>query len=45
VADVLGLQRLWLHAERLQLKHPVDGQPLVIDAPLPTEWEHWNPFV
>ena len=45
VADLIGLQRLWLHAERLQLKHPVDGQPLVIDAPLPTEWELWNPFV
>ena len=45
VADLIGRQRLWLHAERLQLKHPVDGQPLVIDAPLPTEWELWNPFV
>ena len=45
VADLIGLQRLWLHAERLALPHPVSGQLLTIDAPLPTEWELWNPFV
>jgi tRNA pseudouridine65 synthase len=44
VADLIGLQRLWLHAEGLQLPHPVSGQPLVIDAPLPAEWGLWNPY-
>ena len=44
VADLMGLQRLWLHAESLQLDHPVSGQPLVIDAPLPAEWGLWDPF-
>lgn len=44
VADLIGLQRLWLHAERLQLPHPVSGQPLVIDAPLPAEWRLWDAF-
>ena len=42
VAGWLGLQRLWLHAERLQLTHPVSGLPLVIGAPLPPEWALWN---
>jgi tRNA pseudouridine65 synthase len=44
VASWLGLQRLWLHAERLQLTHPVSGLLLVIGAPLPSEWELWNPL-
>jgi len=44
VAIWLGLQRLWLHAERLQLTHPVSGLPLVIGAPLPPEWALWNPL-
>ena len=44
VADLIGLQRLWLHAERLQLPHPVNGRPLVIQAPLPPEWGLWDAF-
>ena len=44
VAGWLGLQRLWLHAERLQLTHPASGLPLVIGAPLPPEWALWNPL-
>ena len=44
VADLIGLQRLWLHAERLQLLHPVNGQALVIQAPLPPEWGLWDAF-
>jgi tRNA pseudouridine65 synthase len=44
VADLVGLQRLWLHAERLQMAHPVSGQALRIDAPLPAEWELWQAF-
>lgn len=41
VADLLGLQRLWLHAGRLELTHPVTGQPLLIEAPLGEEWARW----
>jgi tRNA pseudouridine65 synthase len=44
VADLIGLQRLWLHAECIQLPHPVNGQPLIIDSPLPQEWGLWNAF-
>jgi tRNA pseudouridine65 synthase len=32
--DSYGLQRLALHAFRLQLAHPVTGAPLVLNAPL-----------
>lgn len=44
VADLIGLQRLWLHATRLQLAHPVNGQALVIDAPCSAEWTLWDAF-
>jgi tRNA pseudouridine65 synthase len=44
VADLVGLQRLWLHATRLQLAHPVSALPLVIEAPLPDEWGLWATF-
>jgi len=44
VAELIGLQRLWLHATRLQLAHPVSAQPLVIEAPLPAEWGLWKTF-
>ncbi|WP_119156899.1 pseudouridine synthase [Caldimonas tepidiphila] len=30
----LGLQRLWLHAEALELPHPRDGTPLRLESPL-----------
>jgi hypothetical protein len=32
-----GLQRLFLHASRLQTAHPKDQSPLVIEAPPPPE--------
>lgn len=32
VAAHLGMQRLWLHAERLQLIHPVSGAALALQA-------------
>ncbi|MEY5029163.1 MAG: tRNA pseudouridine synthase [Pseudomonadota bacterium] len=41
VATHLGLQRLWLHALELDMRHPVSGQPLQIQAPLGSEWELW----
>ena len=44
VAAHLGLQRLWLHAQSLELQHPVSGQPLRLVSPLPCEWGLWNDF-
>lgn len=38
VAAHLGLQRLWLHALRLELAHPATGAPLCIEAPPGPEW-------
>ena len=45
VAERMGLQRLWLHAESLELAHPVSGQRLRWAAPLPNEWGLWHAFV
>ena len=42
VADLIGLQRLWLHAQSLELPHPVSGQQLRLAAPLPSEWALWD---
>ena len=44
VAELLGLQRLWLHAQSLTLTHPVSGQPLVIHSALADEWTLWDAF-
>lgn len=35
--EVLGIPRLFLHAERLRLGHPRTGEPLEIVAPLPDD--------
>ena len=32
-----GLKRMFLHARRIALKHPLTGAPLVFEAPLPAE--------
>ena len=42
VAERLGLQRLWLHALRLELPHPVSAAPLSIEAPCDQAWEVWG---
>jgi len=42
LAELLGLQRLWLHAVRLELAHPVTGQAVVIEAPMGDEWQRWS---
>lgn len=42
LAALLGLQRLWLHAGRLELEHPVSGQSVVIEAPPGPEWGTWR---
>lgn len=44
VADLIGLQRLWLHAQSLTLPHPVSGQVLRWVSPLPSEWGLWDAF-
>lgn len=41
LAELLGLQRLWLHAGRLGFRHPVSGEALSIEAPLGAEWALW----
>ena len=41
MAALIGQQRLWLHATRLALAHPVTGAALVIEAPLGAEWALW----
>lgn len=38
VAAHLGLNRLWLHAQRLALNHPVSGAPLVLEAVPDAAW-------
>lgn len=43
VAGLLGLQRLWLHAQRLQLQHPVTGAALDLAAPTDADWLRWRP--
>jgi tRNA pseudouridine65 synthase len=45
VADLVGLQRLWLHAESLELPHPVSGRLLRLASPLPSEWGLWHAYV
>ena len=32
-----GLRRMFLHAWRLQVPHPITGAPLRLEAPLPPE--------
>ncbi len=44
VAELLGVQRLWLHALRLELQHPVGGVSLAIEAPAGPDWERWAPY-
>ena len=38
LAAHFGLQRLWLHAQRLTLTHPVSGQTLQLEAEPGPEW-------
>ena len=42
VAAHLGVTRLWLHALRLDMRHPVSGQALTVDAPCGPEWGLWS---
>ena len=38
VAGFLGLQRLWLHALALEIRHPASGELLSLHAPPGPEW-------
>ena len=42
VAAHLGIQRLWLHALQLDIRHPVTGDMLALTAPLGDEWCSWT---
>ena len=42
LAALLGVQRLWLHALRLELRHPVSGAAMCLEAGLGPEWERWH---
>ena len=42
IAEHIGFNRLWLHALRLELSHPVHNAVLRIEAPLAPEWELWD---
>ncbi len=44
IAEHLGRQRLWLHAQSLAFNHPVSGQGLQLASPLPCEWGLWDGF-
>jgi len=45
VAAHLGINRLWLHAQALQLDHPVTGAPLALRAEAGPEWARLQRFV
>lgn len=45
VAALLGVQRLWLHAQVLCLNHPVSGAPLAIEAPVGAHWRLWSRLI
>ncbi|MFN3430390.1 MAG: pseudouridine synthase [Candidatus Sericytochromatia bacterium] len=42
LAALLGIQRLWLHAQELALKHPISGETVRIEAALAPEWALWR---
>jgi tRNA pseudouridine65 synthase len=44
IAEHLGAQRLWLHAMRLEMRHPVNGAQLVIASPPAPEWNLWHAY-
>jgi 23S rRNA pseudouridine955/2504/2580 synthase len=38
-----GLRRMFLHAARLEMKHPLTGEPLLLEAPLPADLSDFFP--
>jgi tRNA pseudouridine65 synthase len=45
VAGLLGVNRLWLLAQELQLQHPATSAPLVVRAHEENEWILWNRYI
>lgn len=45
VAGLLGAQRLWLHALRLELSHPIHALHLSIEAGTDQQWLLWPQFL
>jgi len=41
LAGWLGVQRLWLHASALSLRHPHSGAPLQLSAAPGADWSRW----
>ena len=41
LANAKQLERMFLHAELMRCKHPVTGEPLQVEAPLPPELERF----
>jgi tRNA pseudouridine65 synthase len=41
VAEHLGIQRLWLHASRLTMRHPITGATLDLEARRHPDWDRW----
>ncbi|MNX20385.1 tRNA pseudouridine synthase C [compost metagenome] len=44
LAALLDVQRLWLHAYQLEVRHPVTGEALRLEASFGAEWETWREF-
>jgi tRNA pseudouridine65 synthase len=42
LAQHLGHQRLWLHAQQVSLKHPITGRTVTMTAPPGPEWALWS---
>ncbi len=36
-----GLKRMFLHAEKLSFNHPISGEPLIFEAPLPDDLQQF----
>jgi 23S rRNA pseudouridine955/2504/2580 synthase len=43
--DRLGYRRMFLHAWRLRLVHPVTGEPVDLQVELPAELQAWTKLV
>jgi tRNA pseudouridine65 synthase len=42
VAEFLVMQRMWLHAGVLELRHPLTHEPFRVEASLGGEWSAWR---
>ncbi len=42
LAGQLGLQRLWLHACQLEMRHPLSGETVRMAASMGAEWDLWH---